>query len=198
MFKTLNRKSKILLISDNLWYFGEGMFGPMLAVFTERIGGDVLDISWAWAIYLIVTGVLIMAIGKMSDEKIAKEKLVVAGYGLNAFCTFAYLLVSSPWHLFLVQIGLGVAAALATPTWNALYSRYEKPRHAGLLWGMSDGQAQLVSGIAIIIGGIVLSLFSFTALFIIMGLVQIYATFYLIPILKKSTTEKIVDTIMRR
>lgn len=170
----------------------------MLAIFTQKIGGDVLDVSWAWALYLIVTGILIMVIGKMSDEKIAKEKLVVYGYGLNALCTISYLFIRAPWQLFIVQIALGIAAALATPTWNALYSRYEKSRHAGLIWGMSDGQAQLVSGLAIIVSGIILSLFSFTALFVVMSLVQIYATIYLLPILKKTATEKIVDTVLHR
>lgn len=198
MFNALHHKSKILLISDNLWFFGEGMFGPMLAIFTQRIGGDILDISWAWAIYLIVTGILIMVFGKMSDEIIAKEKLVVAGYALNALCTFGYLFVSTPWHLFIIQIGLGVSAALATPTWNALYSKYEKTKHAGLTWGMSDGQAQLVSGLAIIIGGLIVSYFSFTALFILMGLVQILATIYIARIMKKTTTERIINTVLRR
>lgn len=174
------------------------MFAPMLAIFTQRIGGDVLDVSWAWAIYLILTGILIMVFGRLSDEKIAKEKFVVAGYGLNALCTFGYLFVSSPWHLFIVQIGLAIATALATPTWNALYARYQKERQAGITWGMSDGQAQLVSGFAIIIGGLVISYFSFTVLFIIMGLVQVGATLYIWQITKKTRTEKIVDAVLRR
>ncbi len=29
---------KILLIASGLWFFGEGLFGPLFAVFTENIG----------------------------------------------------------------------------------------------------------------------------------------------------------------
>ncbi|MFW5719419.1 MAG: hypothetical protein ACOCXT_00120 [Candidatus Dojkabacteria bacterium] len=44
-----NKPLLLLLIAGNIWYFGEGMFGPLLAVFAERIGGDLLDITWVWA-----------------------------------------------------------------------------------------------------------------------------------------------------
>ena len=27
----------------NIWYFGEGMMGPLFAVFTDRVGGDTLS-----------------------------------------------------------------------------------------------------------------------------------------------------------
>lgn len=55
----LNKLSRILLLGANIWYFGEGMLGPLLAIFTEKVGGDIMDITWAWAVFLIVTGVLL-------------------------------------------------------------------------------------------------------------------------------------------
>ena len=41
-----------------------------------------------------------------------RERLLVAKYALNALCTFGYVFVSTPTHLFLVQAGLGVSLAL--------------------------------------------------------------------------------------
>src|SRR3989338_2702186 len=52
----LNKNIRILLTSSNIWYFGEGMLGPLFAVFTERVGGDILDVSWGWATDLIFAG----------------------------------------------------------------------------------------------------------------------------------------------
>src|SRR3989344_7992692 len=111
----LNTKEKILLYSNNLWVFGEGMLGPFLAVFTEKVGGNILNISWTWAIYLITTGVLIFIIGKFSDARKRKEKLMIYGFALNAVFTYGYLFVSSIYHLFIVQISLGLAASLSSP-----------------------------------------------------------------------------------
>ena len=66
--------------------------------------------------YIFLAGVLYIVVGKITDVHDSKEKVMVAGYALNALCTFGYLLVSQPGHLFVVQAGLGVAAAMATPT----------------------------------------------------------------------------------
>jgi len=182
----LNAKTKLLLYGSNIWYLGEGMLGPLFAVFAEKIRGNILDITWAWAIYLVTTGILVIIIGKISDKKLSKEKLLVAGYFLNALFTFSYLLVSSPKHLFLVQIGLGVAAALTIPTWSALYSKYEHKEHSGYVWGLAWGTAQIITGIAIIIGGFIVNFFSFSALFITMGIIQLIAAIYQSQILRKN------------
>ena len=181
----LKYKERILLYSSNLWAFGEGMFGPLFAVYSQKLGGSILDISWAWSTYLIVTGIAIVIVGKFCDKKGMKEKLMVAGFGLNALFTFCYLLVSSPFQLLLVQAGIGLATALATPTWRALYDKYSDEKHDGFIWGLASGEAYIATGIAIVIGGLLVSFYSFTALFITMGIVQIIATIYQSRILFK-------------
>jgi predicted MFS family arabinose efflux permease len=180
----LNRTEKLLLYGGNLWYLGEGMLGPLFAVFTERVGGSILDISWAWAIYLVVTGLMMVVVGNLCDRGISKEKMMVAGYALNAVFTFGYLLVQSPMGLFMVQAGLGFAAALATPTWYALYAKHEDKRHDGETWGLANGESRIILGAAIVIGGMIVNYFSFTTLFLIMGTVQIVATIYQAQILR--------------
>ena len=160
------------------------MFAPLLAIFAQGIGGDILDITWAWATYLLVAGILTIFVGNLSD-KISKKKLIFAGYLLNTIFTFSYILVYNQVSLLIVQAGLGIAAALATPTWNALYSEYEDKKRDGLEWGLSDGLSQFLTGIAILLGGLVIVNYSFKTLFIIMGIIQLIATLRLIPILKK-------------
>jgi predicted MFS family arabinose efflux permease len=181
----MKRQGEILLRGSNLWYLAEGMFGPLFAIFSERIGGDILSITSAWATYLIVSGLLNIAFGRFSDRGEIKERLMVAGYALNALFTFGYLFVSAPWHLFLVQAGLGVASAMATPTWNALFSRFEEKKASGYAWGMAEGQSNIITGVAIVLGGLIVSQFSFTVLFATMGTIQVFATVYQARILKK-------------
>jgi len=174
----LSPETKTLLWGSNIWYLGEGMLGPLFAVFAQRIGGNVLDITWAWATYLAVTGILTIWVGKIAGKKIAPEKLMIAGYVVNALFTFAYLLVSAPWHLLLVQVGLGVAVALSVPTWSALYSESGENHEASYLWSLPAGQYYLVTAAAVILGGLIVNYLSFTALFLTMGIIQIAATFY--------------------
>lgn len=183
----LTRQTKILLRSDYVMVFGTGLLGPLFAVFTEKIGGDILDISWVWATYLIVTGIAIVIVGKISDHKVSKEKFVVAGFALSAILTFGYLFVSSPLHLFFLQFGLGIATAISYPTWDALYAHYEDRKHAGYNWGLVDGGEQIIPGVAILLGGLIVHFFSFQTLFIIMGSVQAFGAIYQARILKIKT-----------
>jgi MFS family permease len=181
----MDHQGKILLYGSNIWSFADGMFAPFLAVFTQRIGGSILDISWAWAIYLIVTGVCVILIGRYSDRH-SKEKIMISGYALTALFTFGYLLVHTPIQLFIIQGGLGIALALCNPTWYALYGKYSSPESAGMTWGLADGEGKILVGIAIIMGGFIVKTFSFETLFIIMGSIQVIATLYLMRILRKA------------
>jgi len=186
----MNKAEKVLLWGSNIWNFADGMFGPLLAIFTERIGGSILDISWAWAIYLAVTGILVIIVGKISDH-FPKEPIMLAGYVLTAIFTFGYLFVSSPTQLFLLQGGLGIALALSNPTWMALYSLHADRRHEGATWALADGEVKILTARSIMLGGFIVSRFSFAVLFIIMGSLQVLASIYQAQILwlKKKPTK---------
>lgn len=187
----MDRKAlKILLISNNLWSLAEGMFGPLFALFADRIGGNVLAVTWAWAGYLMVKGLTSIVVGKVSDKYISKETLIVFGFALNALLTFGYLLVDSRASLFLVESGLGFAAALALPTWSSLFARYSGSRKNGWAWGMASGTDDFVTAVGIIFGGLVVSKFSFTGLFVIMGFIQLAAAIYQAKILYYGSRKK--------
>ena len=172
---SFSKTAKILLLGANIWYFGEGMLGPLYAVFAEKIGGDILDITWAWATYLVFTGVMYIFVGKIINGKKFKEKVMVLGYILNALFTFGYLFVSNPIQLFFVQAGLGLAEAIGTPAWYALYAKNLSDEMDSFAWGLSTGQSQIVTGIAFGIGGLITHFISFEVLFTTMGVIQLVA-----------------------
>jgi len=173
----LNRATKILLIASSLWYFGEGLFGPLFAIYAEKIGGDLLDITWAWAIYLIATGLFYAIIGRLFTRSKFKRHLMVFGYGLNALLTFGYIFVQNTQQLFLLQVGLGIAEAVSTPIWDSLFASNLEDNENTFHWSLATGHTHFVSGIAIAIGGLIANYVSFHALFMTMGIIQLIATF---------------------
>ena len=74
----LSKPEKILLWGNILWISGVGMLGPLFAIFAEKIGGNILEISWAYATYLVVTGIGIIVVGTLGD-RIGHKRLMVAG-----------------------------------------------------------------------------------------------------------------------
>lgn len=181
----MQRQEFVLLRGSNVWYLGSGLFGPLLAVFTGQIGGTILDISYAWAIFLVVTGVATMVVGKYSDGPRVKERLLVVGYALNTLFTFLLLTVGSPLGLFFNQFGFGIALALATPTWQALYAQYEDKKRPSMTWALYSGEAVIIQGLAILAGGMIVKFSSFTVLFITMGCIQAVATVFMVQILRR-------------
>jgi predicted MFS family arabinose efflux permease len=196
----LRKKAKGLLYASNIWCVSEGMIGPLFALFGERIGGSILDVSIAWALYLTMSGILIMVTGKISDKLVKKEVLLIAGYLILTLFTFGYIFVNSREALFLVQIGLGIGTSLATPTWDALYAKHTRKSKDGYAWGMANGQADLITGLATVVGGLVVNFISFNFLFLLMGIIEFIATTVLIKtfgkdILTKPTEEKTLEII---
>jgi MFS family permease len=171
----LSKTSKTLLWGANIWYFGEGMLGPLYAIFSEKIGGDVLDLTWAWSAYLVCTGFCYILVGKLFNRRGYKVQMMVLGYTLNALLTFGYLFVETPFQLFWIQVGLGIAEAIGTPLWDSLYASSLHREHETYAWGLSSGQSQIVSGLAFALGGLLTYYYSFDVLFIAMGTIQILA-----------------------
>lgn len=195
----MTKRQKVLFLGSSLWAFSEGLFGPLYVVFTERIGGNLLDVSWSWAIYLMVTGVLTILIGRVSDKRwFKKSNAMYAGYVLNALCTFAYLLVRTPWQLFIVEAINGLASALVEPNWHSLFARYEDKKKSGSAWGWVDGQEQVLSGVAVLIGGLFVKYFSFSALFIIMGVIQVLSLYVQIDVLRFGVQKRAKKLLSKR
>ncbi len=179
---------KNLLYASNLWYLGEGLFGPLFAVYSEHIGGSILDISWAWAMFMVVTGFATIIVGKIATTERRQKWFAVIGYALNALMTFGYLFVQNPFQLMVVQAILGVAQAMATPTWYALYSQYGT-RSSGESWGQAQGQSSIIMGAAFLVGGSVAAYASFKMLFVMMGIIQVVATVAMFGVLRPDEEE---------
>ncbi len=172
----MNRPIRLLLIASSLWYFSEGLLGPLFAVFSEQIGGDVLDITAAWATYLIVSGIAYPLVGRVLNHSTWKFRMIAIGYALNTVFTFSYLLVSNTTELLLVQVGLGVAESISTPSWDAFFASKLRDTDDTFAWGIASGHTQFISGVAIAVGGLIAEFVSFRALFLVMGIISLMAT----------------------
>ena len=176
----MDKREKLLLWGSNLWYFSEGLLGPLFAIFAERVGGDIFEIATAWATFLIVLGVVVIFVGKLADRynDVGKAKIMLIGFYMAIPLTFCYIFVSNTLELFALQVGLGIAGALASPTWDALYDKFSGDKQDAFLWGAATGTSNIVTGVAVIAGGFIVANWSFELLFILMGTFQTIAAIY--------------------
>lgn len=166
---------KILLLSSFFFNMAAGLFGPLYAVFVQRIGGDLLTAGSAYAGFSIALGVMIFFLSRWEDRVKHQEKLVVAGRGLAVVGFFGYLFIKSPVDLFFVQVIFGVAEAVIVPAFDSLYSRNLDKGKTASEWGMWESMRAIVVGIAAVVGGFIAQLYGFQTLFAIMAVVSILA-----------------------
>ena len=172
----MSGRTKLLLLASRLWYFSEGLLGPPLAVFSEQIGGEVLDITAAWATYLILSCLDYPVVGRLLNRSRWKFLMIAVDYALNTAFRFSYLLVTNTHQLLVVQLGLGLAEAISTPSWNAFYASQLRCKDDTFAWGIAGGHPQFISGIAIAIGGLIAEFVSFRTLFVTVGVLSLAAT----------------------
>lgn len=168
-------KYKILLIAGFLCNFGENLIGPFYAVFVQKIGGSVLTIGYSHTIYLILSGFLIIAIGKLSD-KWNKEWITVFGYSLFTVSSLGYIFISHPWQLFVLQIIAAIGTACLASPLTSLMSHNISKKNEGFQWALGGGGEKIVIGLAVLVGTYLVKYFGFTTLFIIIFIIDAMAT----------------------
>ena len=166
---------KILLSASLLANFGDNLIGPFYAVFVEKIGGNILDIGFTVTVFSICTGILIIIVGKISD-KINKELITIFGYGFYALGSLLYLIISSPWQLFILQIIFALGTACLVAPLSALFAKYIQKGKEGAQWGLEGGSSFLAIGAASFVGTLVINQWGFAILFFVMFIIQVSAT----------------------
>jgi MFS family permease len=164
----LRRDSKILLRASLSAYFALGLLIPIYAVFVQSIGGNVLDAGIAYAIFTISTGLFILLFGTSKFFSNHIRTMIVIGYILLALGFLSYLFVKTPIGLFSVELIIGVAMGVLDPAWDAVFSAKLEEKQGSKQWALWAGSTNIVTGISAVVGGLIVSHFSFRALFLIM------------------------------
>lgn len=174
-----NRAIRILLFTNSLILFAVAMLGPIYALFVEKIGGDLLDASYAFAAFALAAGLTTLISGKYADKVKENELIVVLGYIIMMFGFLGYLLVHSIWSLFIVQIVIGLGEAIYSPAFDAVYSKHLDGHKSGQEWGAWEAINYFTAAVGAFIGGLVVTFFGFNTLFILMAGLCLFSASYI-------------------
>jgi MFS family permease len=164
---------RILLLSSFFLSLATGFFGPIYAVFVEEIGGDLLTAGSAYAAFSIASGVLIFFLSRWEDHVKHQERLLIGSRVLSVIGFAGYLLIGNPLDLFIVQLILGISAAIGYPAFDSMYSKNLDRGKFASEWGMWESMYCITLGIAAITGGYIAQIYGFRLLFIVMIIISI-------------------------
>lgn len=170
----MNHILKLLTSADLLLYSGLGLMAPIFAIFIERdvSGGSIAVAGIAQMVFLLVKAGVQLFVARYTDRDIGYVReywTALAGYGLLAAATFAYLAVDSVAELYAVQALLGIAGAFEYPGWMVLFTRFTDRQREGREW--SSYSTFVIVGMAITaaVGGWTAERYGFDTVFFAAG-----------------------------
>ena len=188
----MKRGLEVLLATSVVFNLGAGLFGPIYAFFVEKIGGDVVAAGSAISLFMLVTGLLILILGRLEDKlKFRnKELMVVIGYFILAFTVLGFVFIENIVHLYIAQAILGFGVAIINPSWNAIYTRMLDRGKEASEWSYWDGGTRIALAISAFLGGIIVKIYGFKVLFIIMFIMNLCAALISTRLLSKGKRYK--------
>jgi len=185
-FRKRKQKSlNILLTTNSLILLATAMLAPIYAIYVEDIGGSLLDASLTAGALALAAGITSLFAGKLTDRTNNKKIIIVIGYLVICLGFFLYLFVNSIWLLLLVQILLGFGQAFYAPAFDVLYSEHTSRQRRGIQWGMWESMFSFTTAFGAVAGGIIATFLSFSAIFILMGLMCLFSAIYIYHLPKK-------------
>lgn len=175
---TINKVSKYLLLASFVGTFAEQMITPLYGMFVNKIGGSVLDAGIGYAIFAILTGLVIIGTSKIKFFNNNLELLVFLGFTIASIGDFCYFFVHNSVGLFLVQATNGLSVGLLNPAWEALYTKDGEDGKEHEAWSFYGGGINISTGIASLVGAGLVYLFSFKTMFIITAVINMLAIRY--------------------
>lgn len=156
---------RLMLFMESIFIFAGGLFGPIYAIFVAKVGGDLLDIGIASALYFISGGILMLLISKWEDHYKHKENLYIFGYFLSAWSFLGLIVIDNMYELFALQIIQGIGLAISTPVRDALYSTYIQKGKESSQWGYWEFSSSVAYAGAALGGGYLATVYGFQVLF---------------------------------
>ncbi len=186
-----NRVISSMVVIEFFATAGYGVIGPIFAIFVadEIAGGTAQVAGFAVAIFWAVKAVVQLPIARVLDKIKGERDDFWAYVGSEiafALGMFAYLFVSTPLQIYVLQAFLGVAYAFYMASMYGLFSRHLDKHLESTEWSLySVFSYSIATAIATAVGGTLAVTVGFDSLFIIAGILYLVAAFVNIVFLRK-------------
>jgi MFS family permease len=193
----VGRLVKYFVISDFFLLSGWGLIDPIFSVFIVQkvVGGSLMAVGIAAAIYWILRSVLQIPIAKYLDRTPGEQDdfmALVGGLLLVGISAIAMCWVTQLWELYLIHALHAVAFAFYYASWPTIFSRHLDKDSISLDWALDGAASGIGAGVTGFLGGVIAGTLGYDVVFVAAGILAFVAAFVLLAvpdlILPKPTT----------
>lgn len=151
MRNKINSLYRLLLSAYSVSMFSEWVLLPIYAVFVQKIWWDILDASWAMAVFLISQWIFTIIIQRMKRTYKHHITMMIVWWIIWLIGIALYLAVSSTRMLFITQILVAMGNAIADPIFDKELADHTDKNNKLFERGLREGMQDIISWLAAII-----------------------------------------------
>jgi MFS family permease len=180
----VNRVIRHLVISDFVLNFAFGLLAPIFAVFVlKNIQGSSLRVvGLATTFYWIARTASTVPLSRFMDKTNGERDefyFIIAGSFIMSSVPLFYLFASQPWHVYLIQLILGLANSMAVPAWRILFTDHIDRGRTGFEWSLEDIAIGVSVAVSAYLGSLLADKFGFGIVFVLLAILGYIATLIL-------------------
>lgn len=190
----VNRVIRHLVLSDFFLNFAFGLLAPIFAVFVlQNIEGSTLKViglatTFYWISRTATTVPLSRLMDRTNGERDEYYFMIIGSFLMSSLSLF-YIMAYLPWHIYLIQLIMGLANSMAVPAWRILFTDHIDRGRTGYEWSLEDVALGTAVGASAYFGSVIADRFGFELVFIIIAILGYIATaVFLIPLKKDAAT----------
>ena len=170
-----NRLQDLLLKASFIGTFSETMIVPMWSILTARVGGTLLEAGIGYALFSIITGIVVITVGRTKWFSDNIKSMIFWGFLISGCGDVAYVFAQNVYQLVAVQCLVGISVGFLNPAWDGLYSGEVEEGKEGEQWSFWTGGVSFFVGVAGLLGTIIATYLGMVYVFVAMGIFDFIA-----------------------
>lgn len=145
------------------------MIFPFYILLLKNVGNSYAQFGWAYGLFALTSALSYPLIGKLADRVGDKQLLLVYSWGM-AILLILFPLAYEIWHVYLLQIAMGLLGAIQKNSEKTVLARTVKKETAGKEIGNYHIWTSVAAAIAIIATGYLVDFLTIGSIFYIASL----------------------------
>ena len=142
------------------------MIFPFYILLIRNVGDSYAQFGWAYGLFALTAALCYPLIGKYADHIGDKTFLAVYSWGMAILLLF-FPLASEVWHVYILQVLMGVLGAVQKNSEKTVLARYVTKEIAGSQIGRYHFWTSVAAAVAVIATGYLVDFLTIASIFYI-------------------------------
>ncbi len=147
----------VLIIASLVAFIDRQVVAIVVDPMKEDLGVGDTQIGWLYGVFAVFYAIAALPIASLADRK-SRKHIIAIGIFLWSLMTIACGLTRNYWQILVARIGVGVGEATLSPSTTSLIGDYFPREKIPLAISIFQAGPIIGTGIAFIIGGVVLDI----------------------------------------